>query len=102
LSLTNDINRKLSGTQVYRIADVLQTKNGNIYVLLNLELGSEWSTQIVKFDAQGNYIADKILPMGRYAQGLVEAENNNFIIVQDYSANNSITLLKMNPELNNL
>lgn len=100
-STSNSIDLTVTGNHkiVFEIPDVLQTQNENIYVLVCCDTGSEWYTEVLKFDAKGNYQDYKDMLTGEYPVGLSEAENNNFIMIHDYSAGNSITVLKMDPGL---
>jgi hypothetical protein len=98
-SVSKSANLWIDGTPVFRVADVLQTQNGNVYALVCLDTGTDFATEIIEYDSQGNYLNSAGISMDRYPMGLVEAENNNIIVIQDYAAANSISVMKLNLNL---
>ena len=98
-SVAKSANLWIDGTPVFRVADVLQTQNGNIYALICLDTGSDFVTEMIKYDSQGNYLNAVDVSRERYPMGLVEADNNNIIVVQNYAATSSISVMKLDPNL---
>jgi len=98
IDLTTTGNHKV----IFQISDIIQTKNGNIYTLICCQTTSRWYTEILKFDSQANYLDYKDMLPEKFPVGLCETDNNNFIMLFNYSSGNSITVLKMDPNLNTL
>jgi hypothetical protein len=97
-TVTKSANLWITGTPVFRIADVLQTQNGNIFALVCLNSSGNYTTEVLEYDSQGNFLNAAGISIDRYPVGLVEAENNNIIVVQNYGAT-TISVLKLDQSL---
>jgi hypothetical protein len=99
-AISKSANLWIGGIRVFRVADVMQTQNGNIYALVCLDTGTDYVTEIIQYNAEGNYLNSKDICMDRYPEGLVEAENNNIVVIQNYAATNFfISIMKLDPNL---